>query len=102
MMGDLAAFLTARLDEEYAAAKASYDEAVDYRIVGGRYTEDHFALWKPARVLAEVEAKREIIECCNEHDLPRASQGSTWGSYVLRRLALPYADHPDYDEALKP
>jgi hypothetical protein len=39
----------------------------------------------PARVLAECEAKRRIVELI-----------SSPGPQALRLLALPYADHPDY------
>ena len=44
-----------------------------------------------ARVLAECAAKRRIVE----HHAPYAG-GS--GRPTLLLLALPYADHPDYDE----
>jgi hypothetical protein len=56
----------------------------------------HLARWDPARVLAECEAKRRIVKFA-EYWL-----GATEGmeaEFVLGSLALPYADHPDYDEA---
>lgn len=99
----LVEFLRARLDEDEAAAKAwlpfgNPDDAA----------RAHIARHDPARVLAEVEAKRRIIdlhgaephECvawdgdlglpctCYEVDCP-----------TLLLLALLYASHPDYDEA---
>ena len=48
----------------------------------------------PARVLAEVAAKRRIVEHC-EVDHLVASPGDP---YVLQLLALPYADHSDWRE----
>lgn len=53
----------------------------------------HIALRDPARVLAECEAKRRIVE--------QVGNIAWVGSYavrdfVLEALALPYADHPDY------
>lgn len=67
----------------------------------------HIVRWDPARVLAECEAKRRIVE---EHgakgELHRYCQtcGGTdypvdWPCDTLRLLALPYASHPDYDPA---
>ena len=52
----------------------------------------------PARVLAECEAKRRIVEHCDFDHLAR----SPGDPYVLRLLALPYADHPDYREEWRP
>lgn len=68
----------------------------------------------PARVLAECEAKRRILDDLAAHleadyeamESPIASAG--WHAKtralngVVRLLALPYADHPDYDEAWRP
>ena len=58
----------------------------------------------PAFVLAECEAKRQIVK---EH----LEAGETWcpscdgqtqPCKTLRLLALPYADHPDYRQDWKP
>jgi len=46
-------------------------------------------------VLAECEAKRRIIETITEHD----RLGYDYAGPILELLALPYADHPDYDSA---
>lgn len=61
-------------------------------------TAAHIARWDPARLLAECEAKRRIVDRCG------GSLESDCGEYerafaltVLRELATPYADHPDYD-----
>ncbi|MEU8829364.1 DUF6221 family protein [Streptomyces sp900116325] len=76
----------------------------------------HIARHDPARVLAEVEAKRQLVKlhgratlragggaqyfatetvcrsCEPNHQFPERS----WPCPTLRLLALPYADHPDY------
>lgn len=61
----------------------------------------HIARHDPARVLAECEAKRRIIE--RLHRLADAGYPGEWPPVddavpdVLCLLAQPYADHPDYD-----
>lgn len=57
-------------------------------------TAGHIARHDPARVLAECEAKRRIVELCDGFD--------EQGREVRQLLALPYADHPDYREEWKP
>ena len=120
-MADLAEFLLARIAEDEAvAADANVDSAkwwVDgpgersghWWIYGTgqkfaeRSTADHIARHDPARVLAECEAKRRIVERAS-HDY-RKYDGERiveLAGYTLRNLALPYADHPDYDEAWRP
>jgi hypothetical protein len=119
-VSDLATFLLARIAEDRAAAEAATpgvwklwgmsvmaaqdgtsnaDTAVDVartamRIDGKPRTFDaqHIARWDPARVLAECEVKRRIVERVSD---------VAWATYsvrdvVLELLALPYADHPDY------
>ena len=61
----------------------------------------HFEYFSPARVLAECAAKRAVIEYLAP-DLGRGYSSSDTAEEVLRILALPYADHPDYDEAWRP
>ena len=121
---DLVEFLTARLDEDERAARAARpgpwsvdgssviathptDEVVDYT-----ESADHIARHDPARVLREVGAKRSLIQRYKQPeespDLPRSFNKLTAGveravlDEVFRSLALPYADHPDYDEAWRP
>ncbi len=62
--------------------------------VRGRDAE-HIAAWHPTRVLAECRAKRALVEGVGGVD-PLAYD------LVLRSLALPYADHPDYREEWRP
>lgn len=128
MTADLVAFLRARLDEDEAIAKAATpgpwtvdDETLAEAIhgpehqdvvSGGRWggeatvfdTDDavHIARHDPARVLADVEAKRRIV---NERPWPIGrnwDQVRAWHDTTLRLLALPYACHPDYREEWKP
>ena len=60
---------------------------------------DHIAWHDPARVLAECEAKRRIVEVARY--APDGPGG--WGfRRILINLALPYADHPDYRDEWRP
>lgn len=58
---------------------------------------EHIARHDPARVLAECEAKRRMVEM-----IPGMPADWDDRDYLLRLLALPYADHPDYDPEWKP
>ncbi|MFF5655170.1 DUF6221 family protein [[Kitasatospora] papulosa] len=73
---------------------------------------EHIARHDPVRVLREVDAKRRILA---EHDEVAAGAASDdWLirdpsravlrilDPVLRTLALPYADHPDYRNSWRP
>lgn len=73
---------------------------------GGGFSADvvgHIARWDPARVLAECEARRRLVESCR-HILFQDPfrQGDYWrggrdaAEGTLRLLALPYASHDDY------
>lgn len=92
-----------------------YDDCGTY--VSHAFAEgDHIARHDPARVLAECEAKRRIVE---EHsDGGKDWDGQRfvhwcrrcagrrghepWPCPTLRALALPYADHPDYRQEWRP
>jgi hypothetical protein len=86
----LPGFLLARIAEDEARARAldAAYEADEVRPPGRLV--NLFALVVPARVLAECEAKRRIVEQVNGME------------YVLRLLALPYADHEDYRPEWRP
>ena len=68
--------------------------------------DEHVARWGPARVLAECEARRRIIaEHSDQHGCVSWQSASAYpyvGCSVLRLLALPYADHPEYREDWRP
>ena len=66
----------------------------------------HIIRHDPARVLAEVAAKRRILEghalcgtglglCDHAHRRPASVESGRCGT--LRDLAAPYADHPDFN-----
>lgn len=88
-MSALTEFLLARIAEDEAWAK--HRDIVTFGCDDSRMS--------PARVLADLEAKRRIV-----------AQASFWEAepvgrtldYVARVLALPHADHPDYREEWKP
>ena len=62
----------------------------------------------PARVLAECEAKRAIIDRLRHVEAGVLLVGGDMTNYrsallcASRALALPYADHPDYREEWRP
>ena len=140
MSADLVAFLRRMLDaDEQAARDASagpwwaedtsprrWSEERDAEVASsqgrvalldhdrnGALNAEHVARWDPARVLAEVEAKREIMAeafhhaatidsewgCC--HDAEEIEQGMCPDQRpdelaLLRLLARPYVGHPGY------
>jgi hypothetical protein len=145
MSDDLVAFLRARLDDDEQAARAcasapweveippmvhvSVQARRDNKWKWGRLgyvatverDEDraHIARHDPARVLADVEAKRQIVEQhkpaklsylpSRERGCVTCSTAQTWDAQAneancqtLRLLALPYADHPDYRDEWRP
>lgn len=116
----LTAFLTARLDEDEAAARAAANLQADPENGWGLIKYNHSPGWTitphighlhedesaafvttfhPARVLAEVQAKRRIVALCSDNYALDPSGLTTWATgQVLRLLALPYADHDSYRE----
>lgn len=114
-------FLNQRYDEEEQAARVAGD-AVGYSwiadgemivLAGGPAASDfvegffpehgveaaHIALHDPTRILLEVTAKRAIIEVA-EPDTDGGYIDGWWNEHdrVLRLLAAPFSDHPDYRE----
>jgi hypothetical protein len=105
-MSDLVEFLTARLDEDEAAARA-------WLPIGNpdAAAREHIARHDPARVLREVEAKRAILAMWQEPETDRylptgevVAQVAAADAIdsVVRELNAVYSDHPDYDEAWGP
>ncbi len=71
----------------------------------------HMARHDPARVLADVAAKRAILDaheeltigCCNTcTEGMHSSEHQSWPCATVRLLALPYADQPGYREEWRP
>ena len=129
----LTEFLLARIAEDEEAARRGISGQADpengwglaqYQGVAGltltphvghiheRVQGEHIIRWHPARVLAECEAKRRIVERhrgfgFDEEWAPEGYCGECEGTLsspcaTLRLLALPYADHPDYREEWRP
>lgn len=102
-------------DDHHGSASLRSVETYPYHAISGEGPSIHFgtdeitpivaghvARWDPARVLAECEAKRRIV---GEHSrIPGDGINFTIAEQdraedVLLALALPYADHPDFDPA---
>jgi len=124
----LADFLRARLGEDEAVAREARAAAVENDTVREDVSREHEidpvsdSQWGPsddvymstARVLADVEAKRRIVdEHSDQPGWPHECQGwvldgqrrdvGFWENCpTLRLLALPYASHPDYRQEWKP
>ena len=145
-MSDLVAWLRAQLDEDERAAHSAtsgpwtnddplardgvFAPAIDGFVVDCDYVRmgpfavhnaTHIARHDPTRVLADVEAKRQILEL---HDLIDNGAGKPdsrfcWNCFgdrhynadvitapiwcqTVRLLALPYADRPGYLEGWRP
>lgn len=122
-MNDLVEFLLARIaeDEERSRAAAEVDGADVMLAALPTQLFDGLRLAFPARVLAECEAQRRIVEAYQdakhhydeEHDVDgslKYADGAVWEylaklevwEQALKLLALPYADHPDYRDEWRP
>lgn len=79
---------------------AKGEEVIDWAYDGNW---EHIARWDPARVLAECEAKRRVVQA-PEPTTPGGYVDGWWEAheYALRQLALPYAHYPDYQQEWKP
>lgn len=69
-------------------------------ILDGRAVADHIALWDPARVLAEIKAKRAVLSLLAPPDLHRPDEGCQ-DCEIVRILAQPFADRPGFPDELK-
>lgn len=123
MTVDLVAFLNARLDEDGQAARTAIEpsemhpygddkippiapEQVPDQVrgyLGGTWGE-HFARHDPARVLADVQAKRAILQAwqdaCENPYREMRQRGHMEGlEEAMTLLANVHADHPDFNLA---
>ncbi|MFH8336936.1 DUF6221 family protein [Streptomyces sp. AM6-12] len=108
-MDDLVEFLRARLDEDEQIARDANTSPEMVTGIPRSYASApvalHIVRHDPARVLAEVDARRGIVDDLAEviRWAERASldyqDGADACERTLKRLALPFADHPDYNEA---
>ena len=125
-LAEALAFMRERLDEEAAAAIAAGGDAWQHHehpsdtglirdAAGGVVVYDegepseeqaeHIARWDPARVLADVAAKRAIVdmhETCGTGSGYCDDGGHGYsdglGCGILDYLAQPYAQHPDWQQ----
>jgi hypothetical protein len=123
----LVEFLLARTLEDEAVAHRAAVEGANWRAAshGSVWSEDpeadpampvayaegrplaeqaeHIARWDPARVLAECQVRRAIIEHCRgvvaaAGDPPGIDPADVPAvGHVLGLLAQPFKDHPDFD-----
>lgn len=80
-------FLLARLDEQYRSAADAWR----------MNDEDRYRF-----LLADVEAKRDIIDACEPLLGDYPTSGAALAYRVLGYLALPYADHEQFREEWRP
>lgn len=86
----LAEFLLARLAEDEVLALSAQEMEI------GNVPRSHpWAVFGPARVLADVEAKRLIISMLDTSGEDYYVGGLSIG--ILDALAEPYRDHPDFE-----
>jgi hypothetical protein len=104
-MADLGAFLTARYDERQYAAEAAertgrWEDLAwpgSYGIIEAVATE-HILAWSPKFVLADIAAKRDILNHCQvmaAHAVPGSAMAQ-FCKNILRAAAAPYVEHPDF------
>lgn len=121
-MSDLTDFLLARIAEDEAVASELDPEMFGFDPARGPLSpeEEHINRHDPARVLAECEAKRRMIDLafqcgamvdgewgdCHGAEEIRAGKcrdhGATEAMEHLRILSTVYADRPDYREEWRP
>jgi hypothetical protein len=94
---------------EFLLTRIAEDEAAVRKAEGYNYDDLYadFEWWKPSRLLAECDAKRRIVQYILEADAASTAVDNIELGYGVARdllglLALPYADHPDYQESWKP
>jgi len=101
----LTEFLLARIAEDEALARSAAGRTSAEGDEPWRLSEEWedidgytgYVVVDPARVLAECEAKRNLIGLATDRLFDR-----TYSSEILGILALPYADHPDYRDEWRP
>lgn len=113
-MSDLVTWLRAQLDEDERIAQSldDYDEYGNDLAVGGcmGYPCERYLAIGKLRVLAEVDAKRRILDWHDAALANRAAHPDDVASAgwmlatvkVVKLIAGPYADRPGYEEAWRP
>jgi hypothetical protein len=118
-IGNLIGWLRDQLDDDEQTARAAkcgesdvFDDTgiiVMHAATGTRSVTltsavaSHIARHDPDRTLAKIDANRNIVELCHSSLVAFNDDGEKeLARDVLRRLALPYADHPGYQAAWWP
>lgn len=99
-MSELVDFLNARLDEDEETARRGFSHPARWvrQAVPGMVNGVPNGISCTA-VLLEVEAKRRIIAWASDPKMHPELIPEAERYYVLTALAMPYADHPDHQEA---
>lgn len=121
MNDDLVQFLRNRLTDDERQAKAAMTYAAkdwfietsgivttgpkDDVYTNDREVAEHIARHDPARVLHDVEAKREVIrlaEAAHDYHETFMSGFAAEMEKALRLFAVSYVDHPEYRDEWRP
>lgn len=115
LMDELVTFLHARLDDDEQTARGALERWPGSEIgqLGIPAAATHIARHDPARVIRDIDAKRQILR----HITPELDAGSGgvdsdefgdelahWTRLltIARLFAQAYADHPNYQEDWRP
>jgi hypothetical protein len=112
----LVEFLRARLDEDEAMVRRNLGRSgigddgnfPDYRTYDGpdlEAADDYLYHFRPTRELADVAAKRAIVDLCEagiDPDTPATPGTRAAYRAILGYMAEPFADHADYRQEWKP
>lgn len=95
----------------FVATRDQWDRVTEIVPTYGGAHAEHIATHDPARVLREIEAKRQVLA---EYEQADRYSRTTWGQSnadqsrartlgkVVRLLALPFADRPGFQESWRP
>ncbi|MGD6750970.1 DUF6221 family protein [Streptomyces sp. BH105] len=83
-------------------ASATVDVGEDEFYAGDRTIANHIVRHDPARVLREIDAKRQLIAKAAQLQAQVGDDPFAGVEDLLRLLALPYADRPGYREEWRP
>jgi len=111
MTDDLITWLRAQLDEDERIVRLNLGDKglgdngsfPDYQTYSGddiNAASDFLFNFRPPRMLAEVQAKRQILD---EYESPDNHGGYADAmGFVVTLLALPFADRPGYQDEWRP
>lgn len=113
-MGDLARWLGEQLDEDERLARAADPElnnltgCIEIEYPEIKADELHALRHSPTRVLREIDAKRQLLARYEELRAASKERGligdvtEEYQDFLLRVIAMPYADRPGYREEWAP